>query len=205
MSAHRRGSKAVGKDSSHLSSQITTSLLRISGSSTFVTLLVGPEERQITCHKALLGYYSEYLNGMPYGNCIEAHQGEIKLPEDNNEDISAFVKWATTGNIYACHQTIGDPYLVKYDIKSPALNSPDIQRLWVLGNKFIASKFTNDVMRLLMKKDSKHYLSPPAADSKLFNREEWLDLLERGGSLSRECAATGFNNRLSQEEDGDDD
>jgi len=42
-----------------------------------------------------------YFDGMFYGDCIEARKGEIKLPDDNHEDIAAFAKWAITGNIYA--------------------------------------------------------------------------------------------------------
>ena len=96
----------------------------ISGSSTFVFLLFGPEEKRLTCHKALLGYYSRCFDGMFYGNCIEARYGLIKLPDDNYEDSAAFVKFAITGNIYACHKDVGDPYLVKFDINWPIPNPP---------------------------------------------------------------------------------
>lgn len=66
----------------------------ISSSSTFVFLLVGPEEKRLTCHQALHGYYSRCFDGMLYGNCIEARYCVIKLPDDNYEDSAAFVKFA---------------------------------------------------------------------------------------------------------------
>ncbi|KAF4637606.1 hypothetical protein G7Y89_g468 [Cudoniella acicularis] len=69
----------------------------ISHSSQIVNLLVGGQgdaskATQLTCHKTLLSYSSEFFRGALYDKFKESKTDTATLPDDSPEDIMAFIK-----------------------------------------------------------------------------------------------------------------
>jgi hypothetical protein len=64
-----------------------------------MTLLVGQSKTKFTCHKALLGYFSEFFDAACYGLFVEAELATIELPEETKEQISTFIAWVYSGHL----------------------------------------------------------------------------------------------------------
>lgn len=64
---------------------------RLSWNMEVITFLVGPKKKRMTCHKALLGYYSKYFHGMLFGGFPESCKNEIELDEKPDQ-VAAFIK-----------------------------------------------------------------------------------------------------------------
>ncbi|CZR54424.1 uncharacterized protein PAC_04308 [Phialocephala subalpina] len=142
---------------------------------------------------------------------------EIELPDDEPEDMRAFVNWVYTGNILSCHRHVGDPRA--HELNHIFASNEIPERIWVLGDKLLATGFTNDAMRLLMRRYEKlssilrqlltlrkSIRDPISVEGTLnaelsskANIENWLVVLAKGGDLVTECIIDGFNNF-----DGDD-
>jgi hypothetical protein len=56
-----------------------------------ITLLVGPQKTRITCHKALLGYFSSFFGATLYEGFVESSKNEVELPEDDEQQARDFV------------------------------------------------------------------------------------------------------------------
>ncbi|PVH87034.1 hypothetical protein DL98DRAFT_582348 [Cadophora sp. DSE1049] len=93
-----------------------------------VTVLIGPSEAKFVCHKAVLGFWSEFFDAAFYGNMKEAAERTIRLPEEHNTAFEAFVTWAYTGQV-----------------------NSDLcpEELWALGDRLRSPKFSNAVMYLM--------------------------------------------------------
>ncbi|TVY51808.1 hypothetical protein LCER1_G006825 [Lachnellula cervina] len=96
------------------------------------TLIVGPCQSKITCHKTLLGFKSEYFDGLCFGGFPSSESGEIRMEEEQPEAIAAFVSWLYTGRISSTCTV------------APAA-------LWVLGDKLRSPGFTNEAMHFLFR------------------------------------------------------
>ena len=64
-----------------------------------LTLLVGPEEDVLVCHKTFMCFYSETM----YRFCFEVLQNIdhkfVKMKEENLVEIRTFIAWVYTGYI----------------------------------------------------------------------------------------------------------
>lgn len=113
------------------------------------TLIVGADKVQVTCHKALLAYFSEYFNVALYGAFSEASTNEVVLddedsPELRPELVKVFVNWVYTGKIIWQNKDITAGKYEECE-KDWSLPAPALE-LWVLGDRLLAYKFTNLVM-----------------------------------------------------------
>ncbi|KAH9222775.1 hypothetical protein DL95DRAFT_401789 [Leptodontidium sp. 2 PMI_412] len=93
-----------------------------------VTLLVGPGESKLTCHKSLLGFTSEFFDAALYGQFEESQTNIIRLPNETPEAIAGFLTWTYTGHIES---------------------STSAEELWALGDRLLSPLFMNEVMRLI--------------------------------------------------------
>jgi hypothetical protein len=77
-------------------------------------------------------------------------QHGIEFPEDNEDDIGAFVSWAYTGDLLTSHPTLVEPEeepCMEDIVQNAVHNTPE--RLWVLGIKLIAPLFANIALNLV--------------------------------------------------------
>ena len=199
---------------------LTTQRLRSPIEPTMVTLLVGPLESTIVCHRSLLGYYSNYFQASLFGGFSEAGASELRLKEEIDGHIQSFVCWAYTGKVVPA---FADQY-TNYRRR--------MFELWVLGDRLVAPKFCNDVMMTILTdfdmngplisaaaarfvydstaKGSKLRLllrdtiasGGPFATVSEYDEEEqnkWEELIEEGGELvSSICRAGGFSNKAEE-------
>lgn len=104
-------------------------LCRLSNCPEIATLLVGPLKTHLTCHKALLGFYSEFFDAALYGRFREGESSIVELPEELPEEIVAFLAWIYSGTIES---------------------NLNVVNLWVLGDRLGSPLFCNDAMYLFM-------------------------------------------------------
>jgi len=83
------------------------------------SIVIGSDK--ITCHKALLAFYSEFFDGAFYGQFVEAEKAEIILDDISVEEVKAYIGWLYTGQV-------------------KSLLSPE--ELWVLGDRLISPEFS---------------------------------------------------------------
>lgn len=194
---------------------------RLSSCSEIAMLIVGPSETKLSCHKALMGFFSEFFDAALYGNFKEGETNTVRLPEEAPDDVVAFVAWIYSGHI-------------ECDLNAA--------RLWTLGDRLRSPDFCNDVMYLLMDtygsytRDSGQWLSAATvdyiydhtteesalrrfvrdniiSDGPLCERalkeqsdregfkEEWIGLIRRGGDVVVDVAmVAGFSNDKDNEE-----
>ncbi|KAK0124524.1 hypothetical protein ONS95_009473 [Cadophora gregata] len=93
-----------------------------------VTISVGPSQKELTCHKALLGFTSEFFDAALYGNFKESQTNIIPLPEENPNVVAGFLTWAYTGHIES---------------------SSTAEELWVFGDRIASPRFMNEAMHLI--------------------------------------------------------
>ncbi|CAG8951024.1 hypothetical protein HYFRA_00006421 [Hymenoscyphus fraxineus] len=122
-----------------------------------VTLVVGPDNTKIKCHKLLLAYYSDFFQASLFGDFEEAHTGEIALPEESVEDVTAFVGWLYTGVIVNSYRTLAKRLQLDREVVQGIIDARKDEdeiigpvRLWVFGDKFLSPHFSNTAMRLAM-------------------------------------------------------
>ncbi|KAH9222774.1 hypothetical protein DL95DRAFT_502186 [Leptodontidium sp. 2 PMI_412] len=114
-----------------------------------VKILVSPGEIEMTCHKAALGFHSDFFDAAFYGGMAETTEGVIRLPEESKEGISTFISWVCSGQIRS---------------------SVCAEELWVLGDKPRSPKFCNEVMCFIIgmygnsSKDGGRWLSARSMD-----------------------------------------
>ncbi|KAI9050172.1 hypothetical protein LZ554_006313 [Drepanopeziza brunnea f. sp. 'monogermtubi'] len=94
------------------------------------TLLVGPNETKLTCHKALLGFYSNVFEAHIYtGSHSSRHEKDeehaVKLSLERPEAIAVFLTWLYSGQL-------------ECDISG--------EELWALGDRLRSPLFCNEVM-----------------------------------------------------------
>lgn len=125
---------------------------------------------------------------MLFGGFAESAKVEIELPDHEEDLMGAFVNWAYTGNIRTCHPNIRDPY-EEADV-STLEEAPE--RLWVLGDKLLASEFTKDAMELVGRRYHMHPVQATTADYVYDNtlpesnlRLFWKQLVRTEGPLLR--------------------
>ncbi|TVY65575.1 hypothetical protein LSUE1_G009174 [Lachnellula suecica] len=105
-----------------------------------VTLVVGPDHTKLKCHKVLLGFKSEYFDGACYGNFSTSETNEIRLEEENPTAIAVLISWLYTGHIsQSC--------------------SIAPEELWVLGDRFLCSDFSNAVIRHLFSHCTRNHVA----------------------------------------------
>lgn len=183
--------------------------------------MVGPSETKLSCHKALLGFFSEFFDAALYGKFKEGETNIVGLPEEAPDDVVAFLAWIYSGHI-------------ECDLNAA--------RLWTLGDRLRSPEFCNDVMYLLMDTygsythDSGQWLSAATVDyiyshtteesalrrfakddiisdgplceralreqsDKEEFKEEWIELIRRGGDVVVDVAmVAGFSNDKDNEE-----
>ncbi len=168
-----------------------------------VILKVGPNKVIHSCHKAALGYYSEFFRAALFGQFQES-SGQISLPDDDPNAISSFIGWVYTGALR------GGP-----DI--------ELEQLWILGDKFMAFEFENEVMQAIFDKYSNECLlastaeyvydhtpagstlrclmadmissdGPLRFENKNSSKEydDWMAVIRRGGEMVLDQIAYGF-------------
>lgn len=122
------GKSAPCRSLSFPPARFTRIVFSLQNCSTITTLLVGPNQVKLTCHKALLGHFSHYFNGALYGGFREAVTQEIQLLDDKPEAIGAFITWVYSGQV--------ESFL-------------GAEELWVLGDKLQSPAFANEAMHLI--------------------------------------------------------
>lgn len=105
-------------------------------------LLVGADKQQVTCHKALLAYYSPFFDAALYGYFAESESNLIALPEDDPAEIQAFVNWCYTGTV---------------DMKIGGIPGT---KLWVLGDKLLSTGFMNTATMMVLARVNGYDLDP---------------------------------------------
>jgi hypothetical protein len=75
-----------------------------------------------------LAFYSEFFDGLFFGNFVETGEKEVVLKGMDVEGVKIFVRWTYTGYIESSLSAV---------------------ELWVLGNRFLAPQFSNETMHLL--------------------------------------------------------
>ncbi|EPE31778.1 POZ [Glarea lozoyensis ATCC 20868] len=130
----------------------------ITGSSEKITLAVGEKAKPISCHKALLGFFSKFFESALYGSFAEASQTEMRLPEDDPELMSEFVAWLYSGQSPSqidleeeeyCEQEpepAADCILVREDIE----REMRMLSLWILADKLGSPRLANNTMRCIL-------------------------------------------------------
>ncbi|KAG4435845.1 hypothetical protein IFR05_008671 [Cadophora sp. M221] len=101
-----------------------------------VTLLVEPGEAKLTCHKAILGFTSEFFDADLYDHFEESQVDTfrprktniIRLPNETPEAATGFLTWVYTGHIES---------------------STSAEELWTLGDRLLSPMFMNEVMSLI--------------------------------------------------------
>ncbi|KAL2074397.1 hypothetical protein VTL71DRAFT_8175 [Oculimacula yallundae] len=93
-----------------------------------VQILVGPTEAKLSCHKALLGFTSEFFDAALCGDFRESKTNIVRLPEETPEAVAGFLTWACSGHI-----------------ESPTCP----EELWALGERLRSPKFMDEVMHLI--------------------------------------------------------
>lgn len=68
-------------------------LARLMQSCQTVTILAGPDKVKLSCHKILLGFYSEFFRAACYGGFAEAANGEVEMPEDEPGVVGSYISW----------------------------------------------------------------------------------------------------------------
>ncbi|EPE31861.1 POZ [Glarea lozoyensis ATCC 20868] len=133
----------------------------LAANSEIVTLIVGEEKVRITCHKALLGYFSRFFEAALYGGFSEAAAMEISLPDEKVENMKCFVAWLYIGSLMiACNRGVVEiKNTHEYDSNGVEIcshgreNGPEtherklnVLSLWVLGDKLMCPSFANSVI-----------------------------------------------------------
>jgi hypothetical protein len=95
------------------------------------TLFTGPSKSQSSCHRALLGFYSEFFYAASFGNFAGASTQEVTLPEHVADEVQIFVSWVYSGQISGAVEP---------------------EKLWILGDKLRSPLFKNETMHLLFSK-----------------------------------------------------
>ncbi|CAG8970773.1 hypothetical protein HYALB_00001559 [Hymenoscyphus albidus] len=91
-----------------------------------VTLIFGPEKTEFACHRALLCYHSEFFDAaLHWGD-----KSEVVMEEESAQEISAFVAWCYTGQVYIAPQRP--------------------EKLWVLADRIQSQRFANEVMHHIL-------------------------------------------------------
>ncbi|KAH7418433.1 hypothetical protein BKA64DRAFT_545507, partial [Cadophora sp. MPI-SDFR-AT-0126] len=60
---------------------------------------VGPSEIEMICHKAALGFYTDFFDAAFYGGMAETIEGTIRLPEESTTGIATFIGWVYSGQV----------------------------------------------------------------------------------------------------------
>ncbi|TVY56778.1 hypothetical protein LSUE1_G009942 [Lachnellula suecica] len=167
-----------------------------------VTLLVGPDKVRIKCHKALLGFKSEYFDAICFGGFSTAESKEIEVQEEDPKAIQAFVAWLYSAQILPTACPLSD--------------------LWLLGDRIRSPEFMNEVMHTIFERIEKERIeaseykqmfiatSPDSKLRQLFRNtilqegplgvdndysddfmEAWKDLMKQGGELVVDIALRG--------------
>lgn len=95
---------------------------------------------------------------MLFGSFSEAGKDEIELPEDNEDDVRAFVNWTYTGNVGTCHK---DLYVRDVFTPEPV---DIVVKFWILADKFLAPELSNDAMKCIMGWYNYEWLSAETAE-----------------------------------------
>ncbi|KAK0129626.1 hypothetical protein ONS96_000190 [Cadophora gregata f. sp. sojae] len=94
-----------------------------------VNILVSPNEDLMTCHRAVLCFYSEFFDAAFYGGLKEATEGVIRLPEESKIQVAAFLGWVYSGQIHS---------------------EESAEELWMLGDRLRSPEFANEAMYFMM-------------------------------------------------------
>lgn len=161
------------------------------------------------CHKALLGFKSEYFDAACFGTFKSSKVSKIRLEEENIEAVSVFVSWLYTGRIpLSCTVT-------------PAT-------LWVLGDRLRSPGFANEAMHFLFREYAKNWCvaatvgyiydnttsgsklrafikdtilneGPLSKEAQLFTNgsESWRALIRQGGDLLVDISLEGSFDKYS--------
>jgi len=127
-------------------------------------LIVGPSRTRLSCHKALLGYYSDFFFAALYGGFKESDANKIELPEENVENVKKFIGWVYTGDMVAVDKLLSPSNLENSTNEEKQCIADDMSKLWVLGDKFLASIFKNNVMLFIMGLFRTIYLTATVAE-----------------------------------------
>jgi len=127
-------------------------------------LIVGPSKTQLSCHKILLGYYSDFFFAALYGGFKEAHANEIELPDEDVENIKKFIGWVYTGDMASCYKLPSSTNLENSTDEKKQCIVGDMSELWVLGDKLLASRFKNNIMLFIMRLSRRVLLTATVAE-----------------------------------------
>ena len=179
--------------------------------SAMATLIVGPSTTNLSYPRAILGFFGVFGEKASYGSFAEAQTLEIHLPEDDLTEIKMFGAWAQTGSLYFDMFYILGPSTIEgtYAInKSQEVSSQEredllllMARLWILGDRLLAPKFSNAVMENILDFLECELISAKSEgpfefqSAKLDYRKSWLASIAKGGDLIVACVeAGGFHN-----------
>jgi hypothetical protein len=139
---------------------LLTTMRRITLSPEIVTLVVGAAQDRVSCHKTLLGFYSQYFEAALYSGFSESISSEMPLPEDNFAGAQKFVAWLYTGRVswVAGESPVdmrldnGDGYESgNHDDKKCEFYSGETvtAHTWIFADRMMAPRFANYAMEIL--------------------------------------------------------
>jgi hypothetical protein len=145
---------------SHLMSSILTSR-SIKASPDMTALIFGDQKTIIPCHKALLGFFSQFFDSALYGSFSEAAQAEVCLPEEELEQVQDLVAWLYSGQSRAGlaiqdeislfragerKEWTGNEPLPEDEFKSRKFAAS----IWILADKIMCPRLVNYVMEYML-------------------------------------------------------
>lgn len=117
-----------------------------------VTLLIGTDKVKRTCHRALLGFYSETLRIQCYGDLANPEETMMQVMIDSAEAVEAvkaFLVWVYSGLV------------VENDTREGLVYQ------WILGTKLQSPRFMNEAMHAIVNSlyegDNQVFMSPAEA------------------------------------------
>ncbi|TVY13192.1 hypothetical protein LARI1_G008920 [Lachnellula arida] len=110
-----------------------------------ITLVVGPRQTRLKCHKALLAFKSEYFDAAFFGNFASRNNDEFRMELEDPKAMSTFVSWLYTGRI-----------------SSTCVVAPAV--LWVLGDRLRSPGFTNTAMHFIFADYTMTYINAETAE-----------------------------------------
>lgn len=170
------------------------SLCRSSGD--IAKLIVGADRIIVSCHKILLSYYSDFFDKALFGSYKELDTCEIRLAEEDPNEINAFVQWIYTGD---CPRIAPSENFWRLGDR---LGAPEFANLWMYWalcdiedgdvglraekTEFIYSNTTEHSKLRLITKDRMRNVNLNFHSFSEDFRDSWVAVLEKRGDILKD-------------------
>jgi hypothetical protein len=183
-----------------------------------MTILVGPSKKTFTCHRVLLGYFSEFFDAACYGEFIEAKKQLIDMPEETEEQMETIIGWMYTGLLEST-LTASEVWAVANKLQIPGLANEAMYFLFdycqtqLIKAKHARFAYENTGEGSMLRKFMRDLIitdGPLSADSYHDFKEEapkykeaWHSLIKDGGDLVLDIVTAGSSFSNNEDPDGE--